>query len=148
MNKYKCQTKCEPNYLTRRYFWQSFLTLAMTIQRLKTHWDTSHVFAPLCGNLQPLMQKQRLLHSNTNKRHTRSSSCWKPNCSEFVLVISDRLVAGTTSQWRLQPTGAPRKGKEAAEETGEESNLTLTAPFGFFTPTWVSMLQTLLLLGN
>lgn len=35
MNKYKCQTKCKPNYLTRRYFWQCFLILAMTIQRLK-----------------------------------------------------------------------------------------------------------------
>lgn len=95
----------------------------------KTHWDTSPVFAPLCGNLQPLMQKQRLLHSNTNKRHTRSSSCWKPNSSEFVRVISDRLVVGTcerrdstTSPWRLQPTGTLRKEKES----------NLTAPFWLF----------------
>ena len=52
-------------------------------------------------------------------------------------VISDRLVVGTcerrnstASQWRLQPTGTLWKGKEEAEETGEESNL--TAPFWLF----------------
>lgn len=55
---------------------------------------------------------------------------------EFMHVISDRLIVGTcetrygtTSQW-LQLTGTLWKGKEAAEETREESNL--TAPIWLF----------------
>lgn len=56
---------------------------------------------------------------------------------ELLHVVSDRRIVGThetrystASQWRLQPTGALRKGQEAAEETREESDL--TAPIQLF----------------
>lgn len=81
------------------------------------------------------MQKQRLLHLNTNKRNTLPVQ--NLIVREFTHAVSDRRIVGTcetryrtTSQWRPLPTGALREGQEAAEETREDRDL--TAPTRLF----------------
>lgn len=153
MNKYKCQTKCKLNYLTRRYFWQSFLTLAMTIQRLKltetllmclhhcvatsSHWCKSKDYCtqtPTKG-AHGLLPVENLI--------VRSL------CMSFQTVLLSAPVKGATAP-HLNGDSSPQEhyGRGKRQQKKPEKKATLLLPFGFFTPTWVSLMQTLLLLGN